>query len=144
MDFQSPFNPLNQASVELLSSDTLRITARRGQNLPITWKAGQHMYIALPSLGPVESHPFTIATIPNGDASDENGGERKGKEMVWIVRARDGFTKRIGEYVTGLGGKCQMPVFMHGPYGSPSDITPYSTCIFIAGKTFSRNADVSY
>ncbi|KAI0092058.1 ferric reductase NAD binding domain-containing protein [Irpex rosettiformis] len=134
MDFHSPFNSSSQATIELLSADTIRMTARRGATLPITWSAGQHMYLALPSLGPVESHPFTIATIPNDDSpNDSSARERKGKEMVWIIRARDGFTKRMRDYVTGLGGKCQVPIFMHGPYGIPADITPFSTCVFVAG-----------
>ncbi|KAI0701818.1 ferric reductase NAD binding domain-containing protein [Cytidiella melzeri] len=134
-DFQSPLNPSNQATLELLASDTIRITARRGRNIPITWSAGQHMFLAMPTLGPIESHPFTISTIADDDhaADTASNKEHKGKEMVWIIRTRDGFTRRMKEYVIGMDGKCQVPVFMHGPYGAPTDITPYNTCVFIAG-----------
>ena len=135
MDFQLPSNPSSQATLQLLSANTIRVTAYRGQNLPITWSAGQHMFLALPSLGPVESHPFTIATIANDDCST-NTASKRGKEMVWIIRARDGFTKRMRDHIIGLGGQCQLPVFMHGPYGAPQSITSFSTCIFIAGEYF--------
>ncbi|KAI0347145.1 hypothetical protein BDW22DRAFT_1425211 [Trametopsis cervina] len=128
-DLQSPSNPDSQATLELLSSDTIRITARRGRNVPVTWSAGQHMFLAFPSVGPAESHPFTIATVPNDDSSSAESG----KEMVWVIRARDGFTRRIKEYALERNGSCKVPVFMHGPYGAPPDITPYSTCVFIAG-----------
>lgn len=85
------------------------------------------MFLALPTLGPIESHPFTIATI-----SDDEGNTSK-KEMMFVIRARDGFTRRVKEYAMLQGGSCRLPVFMHGPYGAAPDITPYSTCVFIAG-----------
>ena len=124
-DFQSPSNPANQAELELVNQDTIRITARR--HVPLGWRAGQHMYLALPTLGPIESHPFTIATLCNDE--DQKGA----KEMVYIIRARDGFTRRIRDFLVGHGGNCRLPIFMHGPYGAPPDITPFSTCVFVAG-----------
>lgn len=82
------------------------------------------MFLAFPTLGPVESHPFTIGTIPEG--------EGKEMEMVYIVRAREGFTKRLREHI-GDKDICRVPVFMDGPYGSPPDITAFDTCVFFAG-----------
>lgn len=110
------------AELELVNHDTLRITVRRW--VPFGWRAGQHMFLAFPTLGPVESHPFTIGTIPEG--------EGKEMEMVYIVRAREGFTKRLREHI-GDKDICRVPVFMDGPYGSPPDITAFDTCVFFAG-----------
>lgn len=128
-DLALPSSPSNQATLELVTPDAVRVSVPR-RKLALPWTAGQHMYLALPTLGPVESHPFTIATV----ASDDVQEDEVGKEMVWIIRARDGFTKRVKEYVMANSGSTQVPVFMHGPYGAPPDITPYSTCVFIAGE----------
>ncbi|KAJ3540668.1 hypothetical protein NM688_g6196 [Phlebia brevispora] len=111
------------AELELVNQDTIRITVRRW--VPFGWRGGQHMFLAFPTLGPIESHPFTIATLPDADG--------KQKEMVWIVRARDGFTKRLRDHLVDKDGACRAPVFLDGPYGTPPDITPFDTCVFIAG-----------
>ncbi|KAF7789296.1 hypothetical protein EIP86_000240 [Pleurotus ostreatoroseus] len=120
-NFHSPNK--SPAELELVNHDTIRITVRRW--VPFGWRAGQHMFLAFPTLGPVESHPFTIATIPEG--------EGKEMEMVYIVRARDGFTKRLREHIVDKDGLCRAPVFMDGPYGAPPDITVFDTCVFFAG-----------
>ena len=86
------------------------------------------MLLAFPTLSPFQSHPFTIVNLPEGD---ENS-----KKMVWIIRARDGFTKRLKEYANVKDGVATAPVFLDGPYGAPPDITPFSTCVFIGGAYF--------
>lgn len=111
------------AELELVNHDTLRITVRRW--VPFGWRGGQHMFLAFPTLGPVESHPFTIGTIPEG--------ERKESEMVFIVRTRAGFTKRLREHIGDKDGICRAPIFMDGPYGAPPDISGFDTCVFFAG-----------
>ena len=123
-NFQSPNK--SPAEIEVLNQDTVRVTVKR--YVPFGWSAGQHMFLAFPTLGPVESHPFTIANLPEGD--------EKSKKLVWIIRARDGFTKRLKDYALAKNGMATAPVFMDGPYGAPQDITPYSTCVFIAGASF--------
>ena len=109
------------------------------------------MFLAFPTIGPIESHPFTITGLPKPvsvakeGATDETSTEL---EMVWIVRARRGLTARLKEYIllknrskTGDGAEwnpnvtltASLPVFMDGPYGAPADIRPFETCVFIAG-----------
>ena len=83
------------------------------------------MFLALPTIGPIESHPFTIANLPEGDSKEV--------EMAFVVRVRDGFTRRLRDHVQGKSGMCRAPIFLDGPYGAPPDITPYETCVFIAG-----------
>ncbi|THG97143.1 hypothetical protein EW026_g4808 [Hermanssonia centrifuga] len=120
-NFQAPNK--SPANLELVNDDTIRVTVRRW--VPFGWRAGQHFFLAFPTLGPIESHPFTIANIPEG--------EQKVKEIVWIIRARGGFTKRLKEHILEKKGACKAPVFLDGPYGAPPDITPFDTCIFFAG-----------
>lgn len=112
--------------LELLNHDALRLTIKR--RVPWGWRAGQHAFLAFPTINPTQSHPFTVAIIP------DNNNETKENELVFIIRVREGFTKRLRDHVHA-DGTCQLPVFMDGPYGAPSDITPYNTCIFLAGKS---------
>lgn len=76
-----------RASVELLSSDTVRLTFRR----KMSWKPGQHIYLNMPGISrfPGELHPFTIASIPT-----THGGE--GSKVVCIIKVRrNSLTMRI-------------------------------------------------
>lgn len=93
------------------------------------------MFLAFPTIGPLESHPFTIASIAEPIPEDsvkegEKGGER---ELMWIVRTRDGFTRRLRDKAQDKDGVLKVPIFMDGPYGAPPDITGFTTCVFIAG-----------
>ncbi|THH02456.1 hypothetical protein EW026_g465 [Hermanssonia centrifuga] len=115
------------ATVELLSSDTVRLTLRRRFN----WKPGQHAYIILPTVSdlPSEAHPFTIASIPNPLDGSQGAQE---KDVVFLIRGRTGFTGRLRDHAND-NGICTVPAYVDGPYGCPPDLTKYTTCILIAG-----------
>ncbi|GJE89774.1 NADPH oxidase family protein [Phanerochaete sordida] len=143
--FQAPSKA--PARVEILSDDTLRITVRRTFYLPTFtgrgafargagWKAGQHMFLAFPTIGPLESHPFTIAAFSeplDAPAPGETTVDDRERELMWIVRKRQGLTGRLYDHVAAEGGACDIHLFMDGPYGAPPDITVFETCVFIAG-----------
>ncbi|THH27695.1 hypothetical protein EUX98_g6493 [Antrodiella citrinella] len=112
----------SSGQIDLISDDTLLFTVNR--HIPFGWYAGQHVFLSLPTLGRLQSHPFTIATIPSSDAKKD--------ELVFIVRVREGLTKKIKQHIMEFGS-CETPMFLDGPYGAPPDITPFSTCVFIAG-----------
>ncbi len=116
------------ASVELLSEDTIRLTLRRR----LKWKPGQHAYVTLPTISdlPTEAHPFTMANA-SGSLDGTDGPEEK--DVVFIVRGRNGFTGRLRDYATANAGAI-IPALIDGPYGCPPDLTQYSTCILIAGS----------
>ena len=115
------------AIVELVSSDTIRLTLRR----KMSWRPGQHAYVLLPTVSdiPTEAHPFTIASIPT--ALDGTDGPSE-KEVVFLVRGRSGFTGRLREYAA-RNGICRVPAFIDGPYGCPPDLTKFTTCVLLAG-----------
>ena len=110
--------------IEMLNHDTVRVTATR--RIPLGWRAGQHFFICFPTMGPLESHPFSIANVSDDDA--------KYKKIVWIIRTCDGATKRLKDYADKRNGIATAPLLMDGPYGAPPDITPFSTCVFFAGE----------
>ncbi|THH32759.1 hypothetical protein EUX98_g1465 [Antrodiella citrinella] len=117
--------PKDLGQVALVTSDTLLITIKRHVPRGLTWRSGQHMFVAFPTLGPGQSHPFTIASVVERDAREQ--------ELVFIARVREGFTRCLKDHVLEVGGACDVPIILDGPYGSPPDITPFSTCVFIAG-----------
>lgn len=115
------------ATVELISSDTVRLTLRRRFN----WRPGQHAYVILPTISslPTEAHPFTIASIPQSVDGQDNSTDR---EVVFLIRGRDGFTGRLREYASA-GGVRSVPALVDGPYGCPPDLSKYTTCVLVAG-----------
>lgn len=116
----------SNAIVELLSDDTVRLTLRRR----FTWTPGQHAYIMLPSIStlPIESHPFTIASIPELHTNTED------KSVVFLIRGRSGLTLRLRNHAAQNGANT-IPAFLDGPYGYPPDLRPFTTCILIAGQS---------
>ncbi|CDO68687.1 hypothetical protein BN946_scf184652.g14 [Trametes cinnabarina] len=115
------------AAVELVSSDTIRLTLKR----KFSWRPGQHAYVVLPTVSdlPTEAHPFTIASIPT--ALDGTDGPAE-KDVVFLIRGRRGFTGRLREHAE-RSGQTRVPAFVDGPYGCPPDLSKYETCILIAG-----------
>lgn len=124
-------NPDSIATVELLSTNVMQVRLTRR----MMWKAGQHAYLIMPTISNHvwEAHPFTIANVPTEDS-------RREKELVFIVKARDGFTKRLLRHAksasTGEEGIVECAV--DGPYGCPPSLATFSSAILIAGKRAHR------
>ncbi|TDL29709.1 hypothetical protein BD410DRAFT_833972 [Rickenella mellea] len=119
-------NAESAATVELITSDTVRLTLHRR----FSWKAGQHAYVVLPSVSnlPTEAHPFTIASIPYR----LDGREQSKKEVVFLIRGRSGFTQRLREHATAkIAGS--VPALIDGPYGYPPNLKVFHTCVLIVG-----------
>jgi predicted ferric reductase len=72
-----------KATFEPLDESHTRITI---VNPPITWTAGQHLFLSCHPLAPLSSHPFTIASLP------EDG------KLEFVVRAKKGETKKFFKY----------------------------------------------
>jgi len=72
---------------------------------------------------PFESHPFTIASIRDD----------KNQDLVFTIRAMDGFTRRLHTHAIENPGKPVM-VLVDGPYGTPPAVNTYSTVILLAGR----------
>lgn len=122
----SIFKPQKDSGhVELITPDTLLFTTKRHVPAGLRWLPGQHMFVSFPTLGPGQSHPFTICSIAEKGAKEQ--------ELVFLARVRKGFTRRLKDHVLE-SGPCDVPIILDGPYGVPADITPFSTCIFVAGE----------
>ncbi|RDW80077.1 metalloreductase [Coleophoma cylindrospora] len=115
---RATFQPLDEAHT--------RVTIL---NPPVTWQAGQHMFLACHSLAPLSSHPFTIASLP-----------QDGK-MEFIICAKKGGTKRFFNYAqkafpTQSSSRNEgKPVLIEGPYARIRPLRQFDTLLFIAGST---------
>jgi ferric-chelate reductase len=80
----------------------------------------------------LEAHPFSIASLPLPKNNEDTQAKDEVDELVFIVRARGGMTRRLQELA--LEGKPKVPVYLDGPYGNPPDLSPYVTSVLIAGQ----------
>ncbi|KAI0266559.1 ferric reductase NAD binding domain-containing protein [Gloeopeniophorella convolvens] len=133
------------ATVEPLTPGFARLRFARPKHLH--WLPGQNAYLTMPGVShiPFESHPFTIANADlsgilttSAEELDEKVVEKgeddspasHGKDLVFVVQAREGFTKRLGD-MARTGGS--LKVFIDGPYGAPPRLFGYDTVVFVAG-----------
>lgn len=100
------------------------------QNPPISWTPGQHVFLSCHSIVPLQSHPFTVASIP------EDG------RMEFIIKAEKGGTKRFFRYAEKLNGspassdlKRSRTVAIEGPYGCIRPLRQFDSVVLLAGST---------
>jgi predicted ferric reductase len=118
--------------VYTVSQDSVKLIL---PNRHLTWNAGQHVYLTLPGVStiPFESHPFTIANIPERKENGEPLG--KASDLVFYIRAMDGFTRKLYDYAHAHQGK-SVVALVDGPYGKPPPVNTFSTVVLIAGMLF--------
>jgi predicted ferric reductase len=118
-----------RATFESLDDSHTRITIA---NPPVSWTAGQHMFLACHPVAPLSSHPFTIASLP------EDG------KLEFVVRAKKGATKRFFKYATmnhpSLPTTSQRQpngrsVLIDGPYARIRPLRQFDSVVLVAGST---------
>ncbi|KAB8296106.1 hypothetical protein EYC80_008903 [Monilinia laxa] len=119
----------HQAELQALSDDITIISIK---DAPFTWQAGQHMYLWLPRLGPLETHPFTIAS------PYQTSNKCHCNEIQLAIRAQKGFSRRIHKYASkmqSLDKTAILTAFVSGPYGVPPNWSSYETILLISAST---------
>ncbi|WVQ95851.1 hypothetical protein IAU59_002950 [Kwoniella sp. CBS 9459] len=102
-------NPiLHRATATLVDEETLKLTI---PTLYIKWTPGQHVFIRFSAIRPLESHPFSMATILRPDEQINSA-----QNMVFLLKPLSGFTKTLFEDVQAKG-KASYKVLIDGPYG---------------------------
>lgn len=116
--------PGYSARFESLPGDMVRIVI---DDTAFTWKAGQHVYISIPRVGPLELHPFTIA---NACHRFQNGQR---SPLTLFAKARPGFSRRLLKAATSADNHERiLRIFLSGPWGSPPDIYHYESLVLVA------------
>jgi NAD(P)H-flavin reductase len=108
------------AKLQILNNDYVYLSIA---DVAFRWKAGQHVYITIPHLRKIESHPFTIANLAG------NSGPRR--EMALIIKPRHGFSLDLLRWGLKHSSK-SLTVFLNGPYGNPPSLAGYDTVVMIA------------
>lgn len=97
------------------------------------WRAGQHVRIRVPALGPshgYQAHPFTIASAPNGEG------------MVLMCKVVGKWTERLFDLVNDQsrnekphGEPFKATVILEGPYGGLGNtmLPSFSGLLLVAG-----------
>ncbi|KAL5326918.1 hypothetical protein ACEPPN_004607 [Leptodophora sp. 'Broadleaf-Isolate-01'] len=130
----------SKALVEALPGNAVRVTVDMPR--PWTFKAGQHAYLYMPSIGLFTSHPFSVAW---SEEAENLEGEKlamnrqdilamKKTSMSYVIRERTGFTKKLFKKAEGSpDGKFYTKCFTEGPYGGKHMMTSYGTVMLFAG-----------
>jgi len=130
-----------KAEIEALPGDAVRVTLRTAK----TWrfKPGQHIYLYIPSIGMLSSHPFSLAWSEEGtDLANEKTLPMarqdilaaKSNSVSLIIRRRTGFTDtlyRKAEQCTS--GPLVTKAYVEGPYGNESFQSYGTVMLFAAG-----------
>jgi len=139
--------PPGYAHAEILAGRTIRLRIITPGYL--TWAPGQHFFITIPSLSKFNSHPFTCASV-----CDKQKLGNDGRMIVFLIRAKNGWTKDLWTTVVGLLAHGQrhpageipegtilpttgvlLKAWVDGPFGSPvrTDWGLYSTAVIVCG-----------
>ena len=140
--------PPGFAHAQVLSGRTIRLTFTSPGYF--SWAPGQHFIITVPYISKFTSHPFTCASICDQKAPGDSG-----RVIVFLIRAKGGFTKQLWNTVTSLTTQfkthapsekpppdAELPkngtllrMYVDGPFGSSSRARwgSHSTVLLVAG-----------
>lgn len=104
------------------------VTIVTAKDVHFKWSAGQHVYLWIPRLGPLEAHPYTIACA---HAAHQ---ECCCNSIQLIVRTHGGFSKRIHRFASD-NPDAVLRGFVSGPYGSPPKWDAFETLVLIGAST---------
>ena len=116
------------AELKALAGEITKLTVR---DVGFSWKAGQHVLLWCPTLGLLESHPFTIANTPKENC--ENGLNN----VQLIIRARAGFTRKLLRHAISsqATSSATMAAFLIGPFGNLPTWNTYETLVLVCAST---------
>ncbi|UKZ88767.1 uncharacterized protein TrAFT101_004504 [Trichoderma asperellum] len=98
------------------------------KDVHFNWTPGQHVYLWIPRLGPLEAHPYTIACARKIE------GTCCCNSVQLILRKHKGFSKRIHTYAS-KNPEASLTGFLSGPYGTPPRWDIYETMVLIGAST---------
>ncbi|KAF6827796.1 ferric reductase like transmembrane component [Colletotrichum plurivorum] len=119
----------HEVQIRAVGSSTTVLTIK---DVHFSWKAGQHLYLWLPRVGPFEAHPYTIACahqVPETCVCNS---------IQLVIRKHGGFSKRLHRYAEKMqnGGKKEtLTGFVLGPFGQPPRWDIYDTMVLISAST---------
>ncbi|KAF2730249.1 hypothetical protein EJ04DRAFT_500821 [Polyplosphaeria fusca] len=95
-----------QADLELLDGETVSITAKVPPTRLWRYKAGQYVFVQVPTLSRFQWHPFTVSTCT-------------GNKMQVHIKADGDWTNALRDLASSDSGK-KIRIGLDGPYGAPA------------------------
>lgn len=108
------------ATIQALPGGVTQVTINNSRLR--NWAPGQFVLLSLPKIGLLQSHPFTIASVPS----------RNDPYLKFLIREKNGFTKNLLEKAKTSAEK-EFMAFVDGPYGDSSSILDLDRVVLIAG-----------
>jgi predicted ferric reductase len=119
----------HQAQLQAVGGNITIVTIKDAH---FAWRAGQHLYLWLPGVAPLEAHPYTIA------CAHQLPGTCICNSIQLVIRAHNGFSKRLltfAEKNHTNGRNERLTAFVSGPYGKPARWDIYETLVLISAST---------
>jgi NAD(P)H-flavin reductase len=119
----------HQTQIKAVGKSTTVLTIK---DVHFKWRAGQHLYLWLPRVGAVETHPYTIACphqMPDTCICNS---------IQLVIRSHSGFSKRLNQFARQAettGKQRSLTAFVAGPYGSPPQWEIFETLVLISAST---------
>lgn len=118
----------HRAHIEACEGEISIVTLK---NTGLLWRPGQHLYLWIPRLAGIESHPYTIST------ARESTSEPSSCDVKLVIRAHSGFSRRLYKkaQVAQHETPIEMTAFIVGPFGAPPVWHTFETVVLIASST---------
>ena len=117
-----------ESAITLLPQNAIKITIPT----KMRWRPGQYVYLRMPSIGFIESHPFTIASLCSDDFPSAYG--KKYRDMTLVFRPFKGFTRRVLHKCLENGPFKTYTAYLEGPYGGMQrNMAAFDDVVFFAG-----------
>ncbi|KGO68097.1 Riboflavin synthase-like beta-barrel [Penicillium italicum] len=117
-----------ESAITLLPQNAIKITTPT----KMRWKPGQYVYLRLPRISVIQSHPFTIASLCSDDFPSTYG--EKYRDMTLVFRPFQGFTREVFQKALEHGPYRTYSAFVEGPYGGMQrEMAAFDDVIFFAG-----------
>ncbi|OCL09196.1 hypothetical protein AOQ84DRAFT_405106, partial [Glonium stellatum] len=117
-----------RAEIGAMDSEVTIITIK---DITFSWRPGQHLYIRIPMLGVIESHPFTISN------ASRLCNEPIPSDVKLVIRVHSGFSRRLHNKALAArpGVPVVMKAFIAGPFGNPPAWNTFETVLLISAST---------
>jgi NAD(P)H-flavin reductase len=118
----------HHAELRALDDETTEVIVK---DIGFSWYPGQHIYLRLPSVGPTEAHPFTIANV----CKQTTGAAHN--DIQLIIQAQTGFTRRLYRKakIAAPGSHVDLTAIVTGPLGAPPAWNSFETLVLISAST---------
>ncbi|KAF7518766.1 hypothetical protein PCG10_010543 [Penicillium crustosum] len=117
-----------ESAITLLPQNAIKITIPT----KMRWRPGQYVYLRLPRISVIQSHPFTIASLCSDDFPSAYG--EKYRDMTLVFRPFQGFTREVFQKALEHGPYKIYSAFVEGPYGGMQrEMAAFDDVIFFAG-----------